>query len=685
MAEEDPFAHIPRAEEDPFAHISAAPPPAAPAAPPPAAPADLAFVTDMEGFPTDPRFAGTVAKNIIPGVLGAPGAVEKLGAYDLPRILGLQKEGPTPTLFPTPEQVAKGLGVKPAAPGFEGAEAVGQGLGGLISPGAIFKGLKGGAQALSAGWDTVGSALRAVRGAGKTAAESAIAASVKDGSIVEKIISGQEKTTRAELEALRATHAASDENIDRAIRALEAANEPEVARLRGAQESAAAAHDQIRNAIDAIPSADVTGTALKNEIDASLKKAAAARRTVANEKYGAWNRAASDRVAAGDFWQQSPSGKAFLDDLRGRLETKDVTKITSEERNLLENRLLPDLEGVRTPGKPGGLEEAEGGLQITEPTAGKVAPSLPKVLQDTLRKLRDAAGGKPAEGYDAIGQQRAGELANSLAESLRGWEPSLSEADEAYREASEALQPFKTPFGKRATTAHTFDYEKLSADPAKLAQEAFSTPEAVRSLVEATGGNRALVEQAAEQHALRELKGKTPEAMREWLNSKNAEWMAETPAARKAVTETVDRLNLTADNLKIHTASLDKHTKDYAKAVTDEEKSRIPTERRAVAEQAVRDTFAADRAALDNLRANYGRPGFEPDKIVEQLRGIVAKRVADLKKTSPEAVEDLDRQLRNLDAVAGREARTRRLLKWLGAGAAVEGSNVLYRQIFGGH
>lgn len=157
------------------------------------------------------------------------------------------------------------------------------------------------------------------------------------------------------------------------------------------------------------------------EVLARPLAAKAARKAAADPAYDAAKLSMQDKFAAGDLWQENPAGRSFLDELQKRIATTESTKETAETRAALQ-RLFDDLNGQPKPG-------------------GGTAYSEPNVLIETVRRLRDAAKGDPKEGYSAIGQQRAGALANDLAQSISNWEPLYGKADAIYRAKSLDMYP----------------------------------------------------------------------------------------------------------------------------------------------------------------------------------------------------------------------------------------------------
>ena len=193
---------------------------------------------------------------------------------------------------------------------------------------------------------------------------------------------------------------------------------PFIGKLRGAESAA-----QTEKLAEGLR----TGQMGKNIMSRSAK-AATRRKDVADRLY----EIAEDRMGAkfksGDVWQNSPSARSFFNYLSDQLSTANATKITSDTR-----KVLTDL----------GRE-----LLGTPKDGGKIAYSTPKVLTSTLRELRDAASGDPKEGFKALGQQEAGDLAKRLSDAIGQWEPSLKSADTQYQFHTSRLYPEGVTPGK---------------------------------------------------------------------------------------------------------------------------------------------------------------------------------------------------------------------------------------------
>jgi len=258
-----------------------------------------------------------------------------------------------------------------------------------------------------------------------------------------------------------------------------------------------------------------------DSIEGNIKGLRAQRRTVGETTYGAADESMAAKHDAGDFWQESPSGQKFISSLEDQISTATETKETASVRNELKG-LIRDLRGEPIPQVESQVLDALG--NPIETAAAANAYSRPEVLREILRKLRDAGKGHPEEGYAAIEQGRARELADELAKSISGWDENLMLADMKYREASKLLYPGQTRRGKAALAGEKFDPAQLAADPASVPGKFFNSKQGVQQLTDLVGGDKQVVEQAATQHAMRNISEMTPDNAAKFLRE-NKGWL----------------------------------------------------------------------------------------------------------------------------------------------------------------
>lgn len=182
-----------------------------------------------------------------------------------------------------------------------------------------------------------------------------------------------------------------------------------------------------------------------------------------------------------------------------------------------------------------------------------------KSIDDVRRKLGDAFRGKPAEGYDAIGESAAKDLYSKISNLQKKYAgPAQEKLLDDYHSATEGMQVFSSKMGKKATALDQFRPEQYATDPSTLPSTYFKTRASVQALKELTGSNKE-VAVAALEHADKELAGKTGPQVRDWM-TKNAEWLAEVRPVQGLVNKYATRLEASERSMK--------NAQDFAKQVS---------------------------------------------------------------------------------------------------------------------
>jgi hypothetical protein len=190
-------------------------------------------------------------------------------------------------------------------------------------------------------------------------------------------------------------------------------------------------------------------------------------------------------------------------------DTEAFKKGMSELDSMIKTATLSDikapLQRVRNALDP--VQEVEGVI------VGK--PVTFEGLEQLRRFLRDRSFGLPSEGFDAIGQQQAGKLADiveSVQREFTSGYPSLTAAVkgdkssafdrflEQYRKDSEPLRVFKTKTGKlfEEQLPGVKGYAKVSSE--NIPNRVFKDRESYQGLIEAVGGNKAFAENEARKY-----------------------------------------------------------------------------------------------------------------------------------------------------------------------------------------
>ncbi|MDE2020299.1 MAG: hypothetical protein KGJ13_08195 [Patescibacteria group bacterium] len=354
--------------------------------------------------------------------------------------------------------------------------------------------------------------------------------------------------------------------------------------------------------------ASARGEIMQREIKLRVDQLKAQRSRAANIAYMQADKKMADKFTAGQPWQASPSGSSFLAKIKARIVTDSEKQESSATIRDLRG-ILSDLEGVQPRG------------------ANRVSYSTPKVLRETLRKLRDRANGAPETGFDAISQQSAGTLADNLEESLAQWEPSLSKADAEYKRLSEPLYPTRTARGEKVLKGEEFNWNQLATDPASVPGMFFKTKQGVQQLTQLLRGNKAMVERMAYRHALDELRGQpNPEKWlmdnRDWLNDRNL------PLAYKKIHEIVQQ---------------ESKSIEAGKSLTSAEE------------------------VVNHLETTFKRSGIPEEQLVAKIRSVINSKSVE-KAIDPQTATKLNEELNAIDRKVARGHKYRAVAKWLGYG-----------------
>ena len=495
----------------------------------------------------------------------------------------------------------------------------------------------------------------------------------------------QAGTTATRIAELQATGKISDEQASAAIRRLGREWSPGIIeQSRTARGARAGLEGESRLLNTLAPTEAQVGQTMLNRITQFVEGLRGNKKSIAENVYDEANDAMNELYRQGRTWQSSPSGRATINDLRARLSTDSTTQVSGAERTLIE-RLLADLEGVSTTTPASSVLNAAG--QPAIPAATRVAPSEPGVLREVLRRLRDAASGHPEEGFPAIGQQRAGDLADELASSIELWEPALARADLKYSQLMKLLRPTETSRGAAVTAGERFDFTSPRIDPLRLPNMFFTSPQGVRQLTDLVGGDTAFVNNAANAYVARQLANKTPQQARAWLNSNDTRnWLTELPQAAAQAEQTVARLEglaqtgtRAADDTRTAVTSF----RERRQAVRDDV-TKARAEREA-AETAARALETEARRGVEQLREPIQRIIRDHrDRVIsnEQLPGRIRSLLtsSEGQRIPAEAREALAARLNEFDRIRNVEERTRRIVKYLGGGGIV-GSVLLGRDI----
>jgi len=155
-----------------------------------------------------------------------------------------------------------------------------------------------------------------------------------------------------------------------------------------------------------------------------------------------------------------------------------------------------------------------------------------QALENMRRQLRDRAFGLPAEGYDAIGQQRAGDLATYIENIQKEFGPGFEKYLEQYKADSQPLNEFKSKLGQAIIGKSESDFGKFAIDEFDLAEKAFYSAGSVDQLIKTAGEKQA--EQLARSFIASRIKSGSPKEILSTIQNKNiSDWIGKFPRLEK--------------------------------------------------------------------------------------------------------------------------------------------------------
>lgn len=372
-----------------------------------------------------------------------------------------------------------------------------------------------------------------------------------------------------------------------------------------------------------------TGTSLREKIVSVQGERLANRQ----KQFDADNKIVLDEVSAkesaGDFIENLPEYKEIIDGLnktllQGKVGREQITAETTEQGILTQlNRVLDALKpqirqvGIDSDGNP-----------VT-----KKFPVSFNAIDQLRRKLGQAAFGKEAEGYEAIGADNAKSLYSKLSALQAEFAPAKKNLITNYEEASRMLDPFKTGAGKKASAVERFGDEIYKTDASTLPGTYFNTRQSIKDLIELTGGDRALVEKSASDYVARQLQGKNQDAIKKFVFD-NKEWMQEFPSLSSRVDNYISSL-ARSERVGPRTGALSKALKTEiktlpieaeaasvkARAEAEKESQRIVKESQAKAKQTMK---TAEKEAKEVTgAAGKARQLLGPGDPVKEIEGLI--------------------------------------------------------------
>jgi hypothetical protein len=294
-----------------------------------------------------------------------------------------------------------------------------------------------------------------------------------------------------------------------------------------------------------------------------------------------------------------------------------------------------------------------------------------QALENMRRQLRDRAFGLPAEGYDAIGQQRAGDLAESIEKIQREFSPGFGKYLEQYKADSQPLNDFKSKLGQAILGKSETDFGKYATDAFTLADKAFYSAGSVDQLTKIAGPQAA--EQLARSFIANRIKGGSAKEISSVIQDRNiSDWIGKFPALEQELNNLaqqagiVERVGRKRENFReaLRTQIRDLPTAAGTEAKTLEKEA----ERKAGRITKEAETAAAklERQATDLPPKIEGRGERAAEKVISKAEADIAKKASAITQESQ----------RKSDLILGKAVEPKRVADFLLRGNRDEWSTI---------
>lgn len=299
------------------------------------------------------------------------------------------------------------------------------------------------------------------------------------------------------------------------------------------------AKDALRQVGDSTRELSEMGRTLRDRILSRFETQSLERSQAYKEQKALRDQAVAAKEGQGVYVESMPEYKDLVQDLRNKLligatargqKTAPVTEpgVLRSYQNIYDAVTARRVQvGVNEMGNP----------------VYKTFPTSFDALDDVRRRLGDAAFGKAAEGYEALGQKIAQEYyakISNIQSKFAGEAHDVLQKD--YELASRLLEKFKTKAGAKATAMDRIDPTQFKADAKGLPAALFNSQQSVADAIALTG-DRALVAKEASDYVAKTIANMDAKAAKNWLTSKqNSDWLSALPEVRQAANTYVANL-----------------------------------------------------------------------------------------------------------------------------------------------
>ena len=401
------------------------------------------------------------------------------------------------------------------------------------------------------------------------------------------------------------------------------------ARASGAQRMEAAGREV--SAVGTPSTPTETGTKIRDAVTPIFERLKKVRAENAEKNKGDAFAFAAQKENQNIMPKDTQAFRSGMAELQQMIDTATLADINAPLKKI-KNALSPpmrEVDGVVTPSKPVTFEG----------------------LEQIRRFLRDRSYGLPAEGYDAIGQQQAGRLADIVENIQKEFSPGITKFLDQYRKDSEPLRAFKTKLGEAIVGKEEFDMGRFATDPAVLGSKFFKTEGGIKQLVELLGGDKTQAEQIARGFVADNLRGASSKDIARKVNEWR-DWLPQFPALQSQLQRAEQQL-AQAERISGKREAVSKTLRGEAQALP-EAASRAASRIEADAErQAAKLEAQGQKAEADALRKQAAEEARQMS-LAQREAGAVEKGTEAQLATSAKAVE---RQKGRIESEAERAGR----------------------------
>jgi hypothetical protein len=328
-------------------------------------------------------------------------------------------------------------------------------------------------------------------------------------------------------------HARVDEWTAAAAKRARVLNEATKGKLATASRVSAMADKELKGTVGLPQHESDIGNALRKKVTAGQKSEIEAK----NAQYAATvaqrDAVVAAKEQAGIHVDAMPEMKALKDEIsRKLLLTKKGQEAAQGKAEVTEQGVMSAYQKVY---EAVGNRRVQTGVNEAGNPTYQMFKTTFEALDHVRRKLGDAAFGKEAEGYGALGQGIAKSLYSRISkiqEEFAG--PAQKELQSGYHEALGGLQKYSTAAGKKLTAVDRLDPQAFAKDAKTIPGAFFHSQQGVRDLVELTGGDKAFVAKHAQDYAAKQLEGQSAKQVAKWAKD-NADWVREIPGLQQKV------------------------------------------------------------------------------------------------------------------------------------------------------